>query len=55
LISSVSHFSLGVEALFGGLLPQKVPCGDGTEFWAPVSLDSRVADIFLIRIMAYSG
>jgi len=30
LISSVSHFNFGVEALFGGLLPQKTRCGDGT-------------------------
>ena len=36
LISSVSDFSLRVEALFGGLSPQKPPSrGDRTEFWAP--------------------
>jgi len=34
LISSISHFKVGVETLFGGLLPQKPPCGDGIEFWA---------------------
>jgi len=32
LISSASYFNLGVEAFSGGL------SGDGTEFWAPVTV-----------------
>ena len=32
------HISVwGVEASFGGLSPQKPLCGDGTEFWTPVT------------------
>jgi len=37
LISSVSYFNLGVEALFGALNPQKPLRGDGTEIWTPVT------------------
>jgi len=54
LTSSVSLFSLGVEALFWGLSPQK-PCGDGTEFWTPVALGGKLAYSCLIKIIAYSG
>jgi len=32
VISSVSHFNLAVETLFGGLSLQKTPRGDRTEF-----------------------
>jgi len=28
---------------------------DGTELWSPVWLDGKLADICLIRIIAYSG
>ena len=55
LISSVSHFNLGVETLFVGLKPKEVPRGDGTEFWASYVASGKLADICLIRIVAYSG
>jgi len=53
LISSISHFNFELEALFGELLPQKPRCGDGTYFGPPVSLDDKLADISLIRIITY--
>ena len=55
VVSSVSHFNLRVEILFGGLSRKKPPRDHGTEFWVPVSLGGKMSDICLIRIIAYSG
>jgi len=38
-----------------GAKPTKVPLDDGTKIWAPVSLGGKLADIYLIRIIAYCG
>jgi len=40
---------------FGGWNFVLIPRGDGTEFWAPMSLGGKLADICLMRIIAYSG
>jgi len=55
LISSVSHFNFEVGALFGGLLPQKPPVATGLNFGPTVSLDRKLANICLIRIIPYSA
>jgi len=47
LICTISHFNLGIEALFGGLSPQK-NVATGLNFGAPVSLGGKLADICLI-------
>jgi len=54
LISSVSHFNLWVETLFEWLSLKK-SSGDDAEFWPPVLLGGKLADISLIRIIAYSS
>jgi len=47
LISSVSHFSLETEALFGELSPQNSPRGHGTEFWATCIAWRKSLQIFV--------
>jgi len=54
-MSSVLNFNLDVEALFGGLSPQKPPVWTELNFEPPVSLGGKLADICLIRVIAYSG
>jgi len=38
-----------------GAKPTKVPRDDETKIWAPVLLGGKLADIYLIRIIAYCG
>ena len=64
LISSVLHFrrhsiqynlNFGIEPLFGELTQKSLHVATGLNFWAPVSLGGKFADICLMRIIAYSG
>jgi len=54
LISSVSHFHLVLKFCLGAK-PTKDPVAMGLNLGAPVSLGGKLADIFLIRMIAYSG
>jgi len=55
LISSVSHLSLGIEALFEELTQKSLPVATGLNFGPPVSLSGKLVDICQKKIIAYSG
>jgi len=54
LISSVSQFDLVLKLCLGAK-PTKAPVAMRLNFGHPVPLGGKLADIFMIRIIAYSG
>ena len=54
LISSVSHFNLVLKLCLGAK-PTKAPVAMKLNFRHTVPLGGNPADIFMIRIIAYSG